>query len=304
MEAYVPNFLIALREGVEAALIVGILITYLQKVGREDVIRPLWIGVAIAAAVPLALGALWTWGSSSISFQAQEIIGGVLSLVAVAFVTWMIFWMGNNSSKIGAGVKEKAAAALESGSTWALVWIAIISVAREGIETAIFVWAVIKSTATNAVYGPILGVWSGLVAAVIIGYLVYKGFSAINLHTFFNVTGYLLIFVAAGILMYGIGDLQEANIIPGWHTYLYDKSPLIQGVAGTWWFVLLNAFFNVQYLFSPTTWQFVAWLIYLVIALVVFTVQIMRKRKGADSGEGSMRVDIDSSGESPLPATP
>ena len=101
LEAYVPNFLIALREGVEAALIVGILITYLQKVGREDVIRPLWIGVAIAAAVPLALGALWTWGSSSISFQAQEIIGGVLSLVAVAFVTWMIFWMGNCVLMIG-----------------------------------------------------------------------------------------------------------------------------------------------------------------------------------------------------------
>lgn len=288
MEAYIPNFLIALREGVEAALIVGILVAYLKQVGRTDVMKPLWIGVVCAAAVPLALGAYWTWGSTTISFQAQEIIGGSLSLVAVAFVTWMIFWMGKNSSKIGAGVKEQAAAALASGSTWALVWIAIISVAREGIETAIFVWAVVKSTATTSIVGPTLGVWSGLVAAVIIGYLVYKGSAAINLHTFFNVTGYLLIFVAAGILMYGIGDLQEASVISGWHTYLYDYSPLIQGVAGTWWFVLLNAFFNIQYLFSPTTYQFIGWATYLVIALILFTLQITGKiwsgrKKGADS---------------------
>ena len=277
MEAYVPNFLIALREGVEAALIVGILVAYLKKVGREDVMRPLWIGVVVAALIPLALGAYWTWGASSISFQAQEIIGGSLSIVAVVFVTWMIFWMGKNSSKIGAGVKEQAAAALESGSTWALVWIAIISVGREGIETAIFVWAVVKSTATTSIVGPTLGVWSGLVAAVIIGYLVYKGSTAINLHAFFNITGYLLIFVAAGILMYGIGDLQEANVIPGWHTYLYDYSPLIADVAGSWWFVLLNAFFNVQYLFSPTTYQFIAWAAYLVVVLPLFTLQITGK---------------------------
>ena len=269
--------LIALREGVEAALIVGILVAYINKVGRKDVLPKLWIGVILAAAIPLGAGVYWTWGPYTITFQTQEILGGSFSIIAVLFITWMIFWMGMNSRKIGAGVADQAKEALESGNTWGLVWIAIISVAREGAETAIFVWATVKSSGTTGMVWPAVGVVCGLLLAIVIGYLVYKGSVAINIHLFFNITGYLLILVAAGVMMYGIGDLQEASVIPGWGIYLYNFSDLITGVAGTWWFVLLNAFFNVQYLFSPTHAQFAGWIIYLVVALVLFTLQINGK---------------------------
>ena len=274
MEAFVPNLLIALREGVEAALIVGIIVAYLVKVGRRDVLPKLWIAVIVAAAIPLGLGVYWTWGPTTLTFQAQEILGGAFSIVAVGFITWMIFWMGKNSRKMTAELRDKAESALESGNTTALVWMAAIAVFREGAETAIFVWGVVASTGTTNNVWPAVGVVLGLLIAVVIGWLIYKGSVAINLKMFFNVTGYLLIVVAAGVLLYGIGDLQEASVIPGWGICLYDQSALIAPVASTWWFVLLRAFFNVHYLFYPTHLQFICWIVYLVVVLVLFTLQI------------------------------
>ena len=274
MEAFIPNLLIALREGVEAALIVGIVVAYLVKVGRRDVLPKLWIAVVVSAAIPLGLGIYWTWGPMTLTFQAQEVLGGVFSIVAVGFITWMIFWMGKNSRKMTAEFKEKAEAALESGNTTALVWMAAIAVFREGAETAIFVWGVVASTGTTDNVWPAVGVFAGLLIAIVIGYLIYKGSVAINLRLFFNVTGYLLILVAAGVLLYGIGDLQEASVIPGWGVTLYDFSAVIAPVASQWWFVLLRAFFNVHYWFYPTHLQFVCWIGYLVVVAVLFTLQI------------------------------
>lgn len=219
---FLANFLIALREGVEAALIVGVVAAYLVKVGRRNLLPKVWLGVIIAAALPLSLGAIMTWGPYTLSFQAQEILGGTLSLVAVAMVTWMILWMSSNSRQFARKLREDTAAQLASGSEWGVVWIAFIAVVREGIETALFVWATIKSSAENAIAAPALGVVTGLVVAVIIGWLIYTGAARINLSIFFNITGLLLIFVAAGIVSYGIGDLQEASVIPGWGTPIYD----------------------------------------------------------------------------------
>lgn len=274
MSVFIPNLLIALREGVEAALVVGIIVAYLVKVDRRDVLPKLFIGVVLAAAIPLGCGVYWTWGPSTLTFQAQEILGGTLSLVAVAFVTWMIFWMGKNSRKMTAELKEKAEAALESGNTTALVWMAIFAVCREGAETAIFLWATVKSAGNTGIAWPAFGAFCGLALAIFIGWLIYKGSVAINLRLFFSLTGYLLILVAAGIVMYGIGDLQEASVIPGWGIYLYNYSAIASPVAGTWWFVLLNAFFNVAYWFYPTHLQFAGWIIYLVVVLILFTLQI------------------------------
>lgn len=277
MEIFVANFLIALREGVEAALVVGILVAYIYKVGREDIMPKLWLGVVIAAIVPLGLGVYWTWGPMTITFQTQEILGGSLSLVAMGFVTWMIFWMGKNSRRLARGVEEQAKEALDAGNVSGLVWLAIVSVGREGAETAVFVWATVRSSGEQGVAGPAAGVLLGLVGAVIVGYLVYRGSTLIDIHKFFAVTGYLLIFVAAGIVMYGIKDLQEASVIPGYAVYLYDHSAMIAAVAGTWWFTLLRAFFNLDILFSPTWLQLAAWATYLVVVLVLFTLQLKGK---------------------------
>ena len=274
---FLANFLIALREGVEAALIVGVVAAYLVKVGRRNLLPKVWFGVIIAAALPLSLGAIMTWGPYTLSFQAQEILGGTLSLVAVAMVTWMILWMSSNSRQFARKLREDTAAQLASGSEWGVVWIAFIAVAREGIETALFVWATIKSSAENAIAAPALGVVTGLVVAVVIGWLIYTGAARINLSIFFNITGLLLIFVAAGIVSYGIGDLQEASVIPGWGTPIYDITAYLDGsvyswlTTSSWWWTLLEAMFNVNS--APTHLQLIGWVLYIVIILPLFLVR-------------------------------
>ena len=274
---FLANFLIALREGVEAALIVGVVAAYLVKVGRRNLLPKVWFGVIIAAALPLSLGAIMTWGPYTLSFQAQEILGGTLSLVAVAMVTWMILWMSSNSRQFARKLREDTAAQLASGSEWGVVWIAFIAVVREGIETALFVWATIKSSAENAIAAPALGVVTGLVVAVIIGWLIYTGAARINLSIFFNITGLLLIFVAAGIVSYGIGDLQESSVLPGWGIPIYDITAYLDGsvyswlTTSSWWWTLLEAMFNVNA--SPTHLQLIGWVLYIVIILPLFLVR-------------------------------
>ena len=274
---FLANFLIALREGVEAALIVGVVAAYLVKVGRRNLLPKVWFGVIIAAALPFSLGAIMTWGPYTLSVQAQEILGGTLSLVAVAMVTWMILWMSSNSRQFARKLREDTAAQLASGSEWGVVWIAFIAVAREGIETALFVWATIKSSAENAIAAPALGVVTGLVVAVVIGWLIYSGAARINLSIFFNITGLLLIFVAAGIVSYGIGDLQEASVIPGWGTPVYDITAYLDGsvyswlTTSSWWWTLLEAMFIVKA--APTHLQLIGWVLYIVIILPLFLVR-------------------------------
>lgn len=274
---FLANFLIALREGVEAALIVGVVAAYLVKVGRRNLLPKVWFGVIIAAALPLSLGAIMTWGPYTLSFQAQEILGGTLSLVAVAMVTWMILWMSSNSRQFARKLREDTAAQLASDSDWGVVWIAFIAVAREGIETALFVWATIKSSAESAIAAPALGVVTGLLVAVVIGWLIYTGAARINLSVFFNITGLLLIFVAAGIVSYGIGDLQESSVLPGWGVPIYDITAYLDGsvyswlTTSSWWWTLLEAMFNVNA--SPTHLQLIGWVLYIVIILPLFLVR-------------------------------
>ncbi len=271
---FAANFLIALREGVEASLIVGIVIAYLVHVGRRDLIGKVWVGVAVAASIPLVAGAYMTWGPYTLSFAAQEILGGTLSLIAVAMVTWMILWMGKNSRSLTEKLHSDTQNMVESGKTWGIVWIPVIAVGREGVETALFVWATVHSGAKTAVYTPILGVLAGLIVAIIIGWLIYTGAAHINLRHFFNGTGLMLIFVAAGIVSYGIGDLQEANVIPGWGSPIWDFTHLVDGsvspwlTSSSWWWILLEAMFNLNA--APTHAQFCGWALYLLIVLPLF----------------------------------
>lgn len=278
---FLANFLIALREGVEASLIVGVLVASVAKMDRRDLLPKLWLGVGLAALIPLAAGAIMTWGPYTLTFQAQETLGGGLSLVAVAMLTWMIFWMAGHSRELTSNLREQTRAAVESASAWALIWIAVVSVGREGLETAIFVWATVKATAQGGLLAPSLGVLTGLIVAIFIGWLVYRGSTRINLGAFFFVTGLLLIFVAAGITSYGIGDLQEASALPGWGVSAYDISGYFDGhipgvTPDAWWFVLLEAMFNVN--LSPTWLQVIGWALYLVIVLPLFIVQSRKKK--------------------------
>ena len=224
------NYLIGLREGIEASLIVGILVAYVVKVGRKDVLHKLWFGVGIAVIVPLGVGALLTWGPYGLSFQAQEMIGGGLSLVAVGFVTWMIFWMGKTARSMKSTLHSRLDAAL-LGAGWGVVVLAMLSVGREGLETALFVWATVASVGGS--WEPAVGALLGIITAAVIGFLLYRGFVKINLGKFFTWTAAFLILVAGGVFAYGIGDLQEAGLIPGAGVHAYDISRVIP--ASSWY---------------------------------------------------------------------
>ncbi len=264
------NYLIGLREGLEAGLIVGILLAYLGKIGRTDLRGRLWIGIGIAVTISLAVGALLTWGPYAMTFQAQEILGGVLSLVAVAMVTWMIFWMGTHGRTLSGELRGRVDQAI-AGSAWALVLLGALSVGREGVETALFVWANV-SGGSDPVLGT-LGALAGIATAIVISWGISKGLVRFNLGTFFTWTGLFLILVAAGVLSYGIGDLQEASVIPGWGTPAYDLTAVVP--AGGWLDSLLGGIFN----FSPQpTWaQVIGWVAYVAVTMSCYLVMLKRR---------------------------
>ncbi|MGK5692873.1 iron uptake transporter permease EfeU [Streptomyces sp. URMC 128] len=258
------NFLIGLREGLEATLVVCILVALLVKTDRRDALRPVWTGVGIAVGLSLAFGAILEYGSQQLTFEAQEILGGSLSIVAVALVTWMVFWMRRTARHLKAELQGKLDQALAVG-TGALVATAFLAVGREGLETALFVWRAVKSTGDGTAQ-PLIGVTLGLTAAVVMGWLFYRGALRINLAKFFTWTGAMLVLVAAGVLAYGVHDLQEAEVLPGLSTKAFDISATIP--PDTWYATLLKGTLNFQP--DPTVLQVVVWTLYLIPTLALF----------------------------------
>ncbi len=278
----IGNYLIGLREGLEASLVVSILVAYLVKSDRRHLLPRIWGGVALAVAISLGFGALLTWGPSGLTFEAQEAIGGTLSIVAVGFVTWMIFWMARAARGMGGELRGQIDKAAE-GARWSLVVVAVLAVGREGLETALFLWAATEAgtrdaagAAAHATWQPLLGAALGLATAVVLGFLLYRGAIRINLSRFFAWTGGFLIVVAAGVLSYGMHDLQEAGILPGLNTIAFDVSGVI--APGSWYATLLKGVFN----FSPTTTvlEAAAWLAYVVPTMTLF-VRGVRSRGAA-----------------------
>jgi high-affinity iron transporter len=265
------NFLIGLREGLEAALVVGILIAYVSKVGRVDVIKRIWMGVALAVSTSLALGAVLTFGAYGLSFEATEIIGGSLSIIAAGFVTWMIFWMLRAARGLSHDLRRDVDTHLD-GAGWGLVLVAFLAVGREGIETAIFIWAAVQASGSSTL--PLVGAAVGLGVAIALGYLIYRGVLTINLGKFFTYTGVLLIIVAAGVLAYGVHDLQEAGVLPGLYTLAFDVSPWIP--PDSWYGTLLKGTLN----FSPATTvlEAIVWIAYVVPVLTLFLISANRHR--------------------------
>lgn len=201
------NYLIGLREGLEASLVVCILIAYLVKTDRRDALKPIWAGIGVAIAIALGFGCALEFGSQELTFKAQEALGGSLSILAVVLVTWMVFWMRRTARHLKAELHGRLDAALAMG-TGALVATAFLAVGREGLETALFVWASVHA-ASDGTPRPLIGVALGLATAVLLGWLFYRGALRINLARFFTWTGGMLVVVAAGVLAYGVHDLQR-----------------------------------------------------------------------------------------------
>ena len=289
---FLANLLIALREGLEAALVVSIIVAYLVKSDRRDALPKLWLGVGLAALVPLVAGAIMTWGPKTLTFQAQEILGGALSFVAVGLVTWMIFWMGKNARELKGELEGSLSKTLaEGGSGWGVVWIAVVAVGREGVETALFVWATVRSSIETSIMQTTAGVVTGLVLAIVLGVLIYQGAVRINLRIFFAVTGYFLIVVAAGIVAYGIGDLQEAGLLLGHTSHAWDLSSYLPANTSPlhWLYVLLEAMFQLN--LQPSVLQVVGWCLYIVPTLVLLTLQIMGRWPAPRQKDDIEKVD-------------
>jgi high-affinity iron transporter len=211
--------LIALREGLEAALIVGILVAYLVKTGRNHLLAPLWAGVSIAIVASLALGGFLSFTSAELTPRGEEFFAGTTSFLAVGFVTWMVFWMQRAARGLRDELHGKVDSAVGAGSL-AIAVTAFVAVVREGLETALFIYTNFKTVgaASSATVGLILG----LALAVALGYLIYNRSVKINLGKFFQITGTALIIVAAGVLSYGIHEYQELGWLPGAESFIWD----------------------------------------------------------------------------------
>lgn len=257
------TFIIALREGLEAALIVGILVAYIVRTDRRHLLKPLWGGVFTAIAASLALGAILSFTSAELSSRGEELFAGLTSFIAVALVTWMVFWMKRTARTLRDELHGKVDSAVMTGPI-SLALVAFFAVLREGLETALFIYTNFKTVgaASSATVGLILG----LALAVALGYLIYNRSVKLNLSQFFTVTGVALIIVAAGVLSYGIHEFQELGFLPGAETYLWDVTPWIGKES------VLAAILGGTIGFDTTTSivQFLAWGIYLIAVLIPY----------------------------------
>jgi len=257
------NALIGLREGLEAALVVSILVAFLVRTDRRSELPKVWLGVGIAIAISIGVTLALALAQQQLTFEAQEAFGGILSIIAVAFVTWMIFWMRRAARSISAELRGKLEGALAMGPV-AVVVMAALAVGREGLETALFFFT--AAQAAGETTRPLIGFLIGITIAIALAYLIYRGAISLNLGRFFTITGVLLIFVAAGILAYGMHDLQEAGIVPGLTTLAFDVSTAVP--PDSWYGTLLKGIFN----FSPQTTvaEAIVWVAYVAVVLPLF----------------------------------
>lgn len=204
-------FLVMLREGVEAAIIVAILLAFLDKTGRRDSSANVWRGTGLAILVSIVTGVL-IWNTiGSLQGESEALVEGAIALVAAGLLTWMIFWMGKQARSIRSGLEAQASSALEAGGL-ALAAVAFVAVVREGFESVLFLLS--TTVGQDSVTSTLVGGLLGTAAAVVIGFLLYRAGHRVNLRTFFRWTGYLIILFAAGLVAKGVHEFQEIGALP------------------------------------------------------------------------------------------
>ena len=264
-QAFLASFLIGLREGLEATLVVSILVAYLVKAGRRRQLLPLWAGVASALTLSVVFGALLTYTETSLlaDYRSRELFEAVTSVLAVALVTWMIFWMRRTARRLKGELTGRLETALGVGAL-AVAGIALVSVIREGLETALLFYAAAQG-ATSTVT-PLIAISLGVLSAMAIGVGLYAGAIRVNLTTFFTVSGVLLVFVAAGILKYGVHDFQEAGVLPGLDVLAFDISGVLD--PASWYGAAIAGMFNITA--APSVLETLTYVAYLVPVLFAF----------------------------------
>ncbi|MGR6317384.1 iron uptake transporter permease EfeU [Micromonospora soli] len=261
------TYLIGLREGLEATLVVSILVAFLVKSDRRNRLPHVWLGVGAAVTLSVLFGWLIEYTSTSLlqTSESRELFDAITSVAAVVFVTWMIFWMRKAARSIAGELRGKLSDALAVGA-FAVMGMAFLAVIREGLETALIFYSAAQSTAGGAGRNAILALVGGIATAVVVGFLLYRSALKLNLSKFFTWTGALLILVAAGIFKYGVHDFQEAGVLPGLNNHAFDISSVLDPSA--WYSALLSGMFNITA--TPSVLEVVAWVAYGVPVLLLF----------------------------------
>lgn len=258
-------FLIMFREGVEAAVIVGIIASYLRQTRRTHLMKGIWIGILLATLMCLAIAIILQATTGDFPQQQQELFAGIIAIVAVCVLTGMVFWMKKAGRSIKGELHSQLESAIQTNGKWglALVGMAFFAVAREGLETVVFLLATFQQNV-----GPKapVGALFGYAAAIAVGVGIYQGGIRINLRKFFKWTGAFIILVAAGLLAGGVRALHEAGIWNIGQTVVFDWSGTLPtyGLVGS---VLAGIF---GYTDAPTVSELVAYFGYLIPTMLLF----------------------------------
>ncbi len=257
-------FFLLLREGLEAALIVGIVAAYLVKLGRRDALRGVWIGVFGALGLSVAVGIVVALTIGRLPVAVQEALEGLAALFAVGVLTWMLFWMRRQGRAMKGELEQGVDSALATGSMAALSGLAFVAVARESLETVLFLFAIGAQTA-DLIVSTLIGAAAGLAVAIAIGYGIFAAGIRIDLRRFFTITGVVLIFVSAGLVAFAIHAFGEAGLIVN-QGAVFDLNGVLPatGPLGS----LLAGLFG--YRAAPTPLELLGYLGYLIPVLYLF----------------------------------
>jgi high-affinity iron transporter len=266
--------LVTTREGLEASLIVGIVLGYLAKTENRQYFRTIWLGTAAAVLASLATGAALFFTVGELEGRAEQIFEGVAMLSAVAVLTWMIFWMRKQAVNIKRELEERLAHAIAAGSAVGLASVVFFAVLREGWETALFLFAVSESSTPLATG---IGAVVGLGIAIALGIGMYLGSRRLNLRQFFTVTGLLLIVFAAGLLAHAVHEFQEAGVLPMTVEHLWNTNALVSEDSHFGRFLTALLGYNGD----PSALEFGAWLAYLSVTLTFFLRPLLAWRREA-----------------------
>ena len=255
------SFLLSLREGIEAALIIGIVLGALRKLNRHELIPAVWYGTISAVVVSLATGVLLTAFGLSLEGAAEEIFEGVAMLLAASVLTWMIFWMSRQARSIKGELESGVNRAVSTGRRRALFGLAFLAVVREGIELALFLTA---ATFASDAQSTVLGTVIGLAVAIMLGWGLFASTIRLDLRRFFQVTGFLLILFAAGLVAHGVHEFNEVGWIPSVIEHVWDLNPILDENSTVG--LMLKALFG--YNGNPSLTEVLAYLAY-YIAIVL-----------------------------------
>jgi high-affinity iron transporter len=268
----VPNLLIGLREGLEAGLVVSILLAAVRKAGasaaedpaaRRVSSAPVWLGVLGAVMLAGSFAAVLTFSTSVLSSRVQEATEGLLSVLAVGLVTGMVFWMRRAAAGLAAHLRGEVQRAVAVGAG-ALTVTAFLAVGREGLETTLFLWTAVRASGSTA--APLAGAGLGLAAAIALCWLLYRQAVRLNIGVFFRRTAIALIVIAAGVLAHGLGDLQEAGLLSGQHWVMFDLTGHVD--PNSWWVSIISGATELEP--KMTVLQVVAWVVYLAVVIPAF----------------------------------